>query len=80
MELAALPNQPHQDIYEAAASQLRVKFAWVEYISFYTIVANYNGTLAADVARIDDATHIKAVKYEATLTLKSTLIRPYTNL
>ena len=41
-----------------------------EYIFFYTIVANFNGPLAAVVDRIDDATHIKVAKYEATLTLK----------
>ena len=70
----------HQDTYETVASQLRVKFAWAEYITFYTIVANYNGALAADIARIGNATHIKAAKYEATLTLKLTPIRPHTKL
>ena len=72
--------KPHQDTYEAVASQLRDKFGWDEYISFYTIVANYNGVLAADIAHINDVTHIKVAKYEATLTLKLTPIRPHTKL
>ena len=57
-----------------------MKFAWAEYISFDTIVNNYNGVLAADIAHINDVTHIKMAKYEATLTLKLTPIRPYTKL
>ena len=39
-----------------------MKCVWAEYISFYTIVSNYDGPLAVDVAHIDDATHIKAAK------------------
>ena len=35
-----------------------MKFAWAEYISFYTIVSNYNGSLSADIARINDGRHI----------------------
>ena len=66
---------PHQVSYEAVPSRLQVKFALAEYISFYTIVTNYNGPLVADSARIDDATHIKVAKYEATL-ISLTLIRP----
>ena len=71
---------PHQVPYKAVASRLQVKLAWAEYISFYTIVSNYDGPLAADIARIDDATHIKVAKYEANFVLELTLIRSHTRL
>ena len=70
----------HQVTNEAVASRQQAQLAWAEFISFYTFFDNYNGSLTAGIARINDATHIKAAKYEATLTLKLTLIRPYTKL
>ena len=45
-------------MYEAVASWLQVLFTRAEYISFFTIVANYNGPLAADLARVDGAAHM----------------------
>ena len=42
-----------------------MKFTCAEHISFYTVVANFSGPLAAALAHIDDATHIKVAKYEA---------------
>ena len=44
---------------------------------FYTIVANYNGPLAADLARVDGAAHMQAAKDEAKSMLTLTLIRLY---
>ena len=41
----------------------------LEYIFFYTIVSNYDGPLAAEIARIDVATHVKGTKYGASSTL-----------
>ena len=64
----------------SVASLLHVKFACAEYISFYAIVTNHNGPLAADVARIDDTTHIKVAKYGANLMLKLAFIRSPTRL
>ena len=49
----------HQVSYEAVASSLQVKVVWAVYISFHTIVTNYNEPLESDIARIDDARHIK---------------------
>ena len=43
--------------------------ACTEYISFYTIVTNYNGPLAVDIVRINDATHLKVAKCRATGTI-----------
>lgn len=43
--------------YDDISLRLHVQNASNEYISFYTIVANYNGPSAADIACIDDATH-----------------------
>ena len=59
----------HQVTYKALASRLQVEVVWAEYISFYTIVTNYNGPLATAQARIDVATHIKVAKYGAILAL-----------
>ena len=39
--------------------------ACTEYISFYTIVTNYNGPLAVDIVRINDATHLEVAKCRA---------------
>ena len=70
----------HQGRDEAVASQLKAKIERADYISFLTIVTNYNGPLAADIARIDVATHVKELKYGASSTLILTLIRPHTRL
>ena len=43
------------------------EFALAEYIFFYTIVTSYNGSLAADIAHIDVATHMEVTKFGATL-------------
>ena len=39
-----------------------MQFAWAEYISFHTIVTNYNEPLAAARAHIHVATHINVLK------------------
>ena len=62
MELALRSIGLHQVTYEAVASPLQVKLACTEYISFYTIVANYNDSLAAAQAHIHVATLIKIAK------------------
>ena len=66
--------------YEAVASCLLLQDASNEYIYFYAIVTNYNGPLAADIACVDVATHIKVAKFEASSTLTLTRIRPHTKL
>ena len=65
---------PHQTAYEAVSSRLQEQFVWAEYISFYTIITNYNGPLASDVACINIITHITVARYGAILALKWTLI------
>ena len=52
------------------ATRRQVQVVWAEYISFYAIVTNYNGTLATAQARIHVAAHIKVAKLEAILALK----------
>ena len=48
---------------------MRVQFPWAVNYNFNTIVTNYNGPLAADIARIDVATHVKGTKFGASSTL-----------
>ena len=47
----------HQDRDVAVAPCLLVQFALAEYIAFYTVITIYNGSLAADITRIDVPTH-----------------------
>ncbi len=61
----------HQVTYEAVVSPIQVKVAWAESISFYTIVASYNGLLAAAQAHIHVITHINMMKGGAISTLNS---------
>ena len=68
----------HQDRDEAVALQLQVKIGGAEYMSFYTIVTDHKWPLSADIAHVDDAAHIKVVKYGVSSTLKLTLIIPHT--
>ena len=80
MELLYAQIDPHQVAYKAVASWLHVQFACAEYISFLTIVTNNIEPLSAARARIDDATHIKAAKYESSSALKLAFIRSPTRL
>ena len=73
--LATISNQASFSLRRSFSMQLQVQNGRVEYISFYTIVTNYNRPLAAEIARIDVATYIKVANCEATSTLILTLIR-----
>ncbi len=52
-----------QVAYETVASSLHVKVVWAVYITFYTIVANYNEPSAVAQAHIHIATHVNDSKY-----------------
>ena len=56
-----------QVAYEAIASLLQVQFAWAVYITFPTIVANYNEPLAAAQAHIHMAERIKCCRKQLAL-------------
>ena len=53
----------HQVPYETVAPPLQAWFPWVLYMSFYTIVTNYNEPLAAAQAHIHVAAHINMSQY-----------------
>ncbi len=57
----------HQVAYEPVGLLIQVQFAFSAYVSFYTIVTNYNEPLAAAQAHIHGATHtskdIELIKY-----------------
>ena len=53
----------HQVASETVASPLHVKVALAMYITFSTIVANYNEPPAAAQANIHIATHMNVSKY-----------------
>ena len=55
----------HQVTYTAVAWRLQVQVGCAEYISFFAILTNCNGPIAAPQARIDVATHTKVAKYGA---------------
>lgn len=54
-----------------------MQFASAVSFYFYTIVTNYNGSVAADIVCMNDARHIskKAAKYRATTLPKLIIIR-----
>ncbi len=58
MEIALRSIGLRQVAYETVSSSLQVQFAWDVYMSFYTIVANYNAPPAAAQAHIHVAAHI----------------------
>ncbi len=53
----------HQVPYETVAPPVQVRYALALYMSFYTIITNYNEPLAAAKAHVHVAAHINMSQY-----------------
>ena len=62
MQLALRSICLRQVTYETVATPLQVLIAWAVYVTFYTIVANYNEPPTAAQAHIHVDTHIYVSK------------------